>query len=255
MVIDAHIHLGSLSGREHKLAALTRYLNEAGVDRAFVSNLDAAAIGDGARDLDELDANLACLEAAKIETRLVPLYWVRPGRVDSSDHAFAGALDTEPFAGAFLAPRHNGFEADDARLDRHLSVLARLEKPVFVLVGRDDIARPYRAYQLAKRFPRTAVILCNTNPPAWGDCVDCVRQSVVREDSRLFLVTAHAKPEELQGAVRTIGADRLIFGSDGPPSLPGNKPATSRPLDAIRNALMPAEYLKVVSETVSALLV
>src|SRR5262249_60706813 len=76
MKIAAPVHLGRLADRAHSIDDVRSYLDRAGIDRAVCSNLDAAAHGENARDLDELDANLACLEAARIDPRILPLYWV-----------------------------------------------------------------------------------------------------------------------------------------------------------------------------------
>lgn len=248
MTIDTHVHLGRLADRDYPLEALRRYLDECRIDRAIVSNLDAAASPRGARDLDEPDANLACLEAAQQEPRLAALYWVRPGRFDSNVQAFAGALDCEPFVGALFAPAQNGFEADSPRLDPHLTVLARFQRPAFFLAGRDDAAAPTRVYAAARRFPKVVFVLCGSAPIAWNECLEAVQQSRQRQDARLLLATSHATLDDVRTAVATLGPEALLFGSGGP------TPGAAQLLRRLPDALDDRSRERVLAANAQALL-
>jgi predicted TIM-barrel fold metal-dependent hydrolase len=253
MLIDAHVHLGRLGNRSHTAGDLKHYLDEIRAARAIVSNLDAAA-GPGARDLDEMDANVACIEAARSDPRLAPLYWIRPGRADSNVYAFAGALDTESLVGAVLAPLWNDYLADDARLDRRIATLAKIDKPAFVLTGRENPCLPERAYNLARRHSRVTFILCCTTHAAWNDALEFVRQSIERGDARLSLTTSHATVDDVIAAVRAVGAERVLFGSDGLYFAREHSKHVRKTLDALAAGLPEDAYKKVIGGTAATLL-
>ena len=107
MIIDVHGHVGGLDARVFSLDQMARYLDACAVERVLVSSLDAVSHHPGARNLEETAANTSCLDACRQDGRLVPLYWVRLGHVDSNVHAFAGAIDIEPFAGAVSFPHED----------------------------------------------------------------------------------------------------------------------------------------------------
>lgn len=247
-MIDAHGHIGRFDERNVEPAQLVRYLTAAKIDMVLTANLAAASRGPGACDLDEPDANYAALAAHRAAARLVPLYWVRPGRFDSNLHAFAGALDTEPFAGAFFAPALNGYAADGAVLGPYLAVLARLRKPAVVLTDASDAARPLRVYRLAQRHPGVPVVLTTHQRDVHvPEAFDCVMRSLRRRDARLFVCSAYATRDEIAGAARAAGEDHLLFGSDAPRGAEHARQVQAD-LSALRQTLSPTAFRKLTRD-------
>jgi hypothetical protein len=215
MIIDAHAHLGYLDGRDRPAEGLAAYATACGVGALLTSHVDAT--GPQAL-LDEVDANLAGLEAHRKDARLVPLYWVRAGLFDSNPQALAGALSREPFAGAVFSPRLHGYTlADGERLGPYLAVLASLNRPAIM---RLDRATPAAAaagelLALARQFPRVPLLvydaLANT---ARAELLDAAAHATRRGDGLLYFDTAHADAGEIARAVAAIGPERVLFGTD-----------------------------------------
>lgn len=215
MIIDVHAHIGRLENPEGETAGLAGYLSTSNIETVFISNLQAARVGNHARDLDETEANLATLRVAEPNPRVLALYWARPGCPDSHPQAVMGALSQSPFYGLVLAPKHCDYAADDPRVDPYIQIASRYRLPVLVLSSRDEQSRPRRIYQLARRFPRQVFIILNSDADAhWREAVDCAQKSIAGNDSRLYLETAHIPPDEVTAALRVIRPDRLVFGSD-----------------------------------------
>jgi len=254
MRVDIHGHIGSLGDRTFSLDGARRYLDACGVDRLLVSNLDAASVGPGARDLDEPDANVATLEACRQEPRLTAVYWVRPGRVDSNVHALAGALETEPFSGALFSPVRNDFAADDKRLDRYVQAVGKLNRVALFETARLENARPTRVYLIARRHPRVAVVLLNAGGDThWPEAVDAVRRSIERSDARLYLATTRASAAEVAAAVEDLGARCVLFGSDATVHGEQHAARVQLQLDQLQAALAPAEFARVAGENAQEL--
>lgn len=215
MIIDVHGHIGAFADRSIVSERLIEFVESGCVDRVLISNLDAASHGDGAQDIHEADANLACLDLHRTQPKLLPVYWVRVGRFDSDVHAYAGALDSEPFLAALFAPHRNGFGTDDPELTPYLAVLGDAKKPAIFLTDADEPARPTAVYTLAKRYPHIAFLLSGVSSgPAWREALDCIERSVLRRDARLYLESSNASADEMVEAIQVVGDDHLLFGSD-----------------------------------------
>ena len=249
-----HGHVGRLGERVFSLAHMELYLDACGVQHMLVSNLDAATHHPGGADVEEAPANIACLEACRDDSRLVPLYWVRLGRVDANIHAFAGALDVEPFAGAVFAPGLNGFAADDPRLDAYLSVLAKIKKTAVFLCSHDDPGRPANIHPLARRHPQVPVVLCGVGGDTnWSEALDTVARAWQREEARLYLCTGRATVDDVLAAVGSAGAERILYGSDAVCLGAEHAEHSRLLLEQLKGALPPEAFEKVVGENAARL--
>lgn len=248
MIIDVHGHVGWLGERETNPAHLGAYLDACRVERLFVSNLNAAG-SFGGGNVEETPANVECLTLCQDDPRLAPLYWVRLGQPDSHLHAFAGALEIEPFAGAIFAPTQNGFAAGDERLDPYMSVLAKLRKPALFLTSPQEAGRPAEVHELAKRHAGVPVVLCGAGGQAqWGEAVEVVGRAAERTDARLYLCTGRADAECVRAATDAIGTERLLFGSDAPFLKDRHAEHFNTMLAELHEALSPAAYAELTSE-------
>lgn len=237
--IDVCGNIGSLDTRSATPQQLNTFAESCAIDIILFANLDAAAEGNGA---EETQANLAALEVRRDFKRLVPMYWVRPGRFDSNIHAFAGAIDAEPFAAALFAPRLGRFQADADILDPYLSVLARLHKPAVFRTDPDADARPACVYRVAQRHPGVPIVLCAASRDTHlREAVEYVERATQRRDARLYLATAHMNQDEVADAIGRIGEDHVLFASDAPQG-PDHDQATRDHLEAMRNALSTEQY-------------
>jgi predicted TIM-barrel fold metal-dependent hydrolase len=212
MVIDIHGHIGHLRERVASEPYLDHYLKECGISRILLANLEACR---AASDTHETDANLACLMACRQDPRRVPLYWVRAGREDSHPTVMAGALSTEPFAGAFLAPAWDGYGLEAGLLDPYFALLNRMSMPVLVVAGREAPCTPGHVYTFARRHPTVPVVLLvSSKTGAWDEAVAVVQRSARHDDALLLLSTGIAACQNIVAAVRTLGGERILYGSD-----------------------------------------
>lgn len=252
MLVDVHGHLSPSAPP----ARLTTYAGLCGLDFVLVSNRAAAALPPGAPDLDEAAANSACLQACRLHGRLVPLYWLRPGRPDSSLPAVAGALTTEPFVGAVFAPADGGYDlADHKLLAPYVDVLARTARPGLICIGAGEATAPVKAYDLARRFPRVPLVLCGCSAPESrrAEALDVVRRAAHRGDADLYLDTSHATGDAIRSAIYAAGAARLLFGSNALCYDDTHVPRHIAVLDELRKTLLPEEFRQVAGANAAAL--
>lgn len=246
MIIDVHGHVGWLGKREGKTAHFKMYLDACGVERLMVSNLSAAG-SFGGGNVEETPANVECLTLCREDSRLVPLYWVRVGHADSHLHAFAGALEVEPFAGAVFAPTYNGFAAGDTRLDPYMAVLGKLKKPAVFLTAPQENGKPAEVYELAKRHPSVSFVLCGAGgEDQWSEAVDVVRRAHERTSARLYLCTGRAEVDDIISTAGALGTERMLFGSDATYLGQRHGEHFRTMLGALREALSAEDYAAIV---------
>ncbi|MBU0638970.1 MAG: amidohydrolase family protein [Planctomycetes bacterium] len=247
MVVDIHGHVSTHPPDEASPAALQAYAGAARLEHLLLSNRDAARSGSG-YDHHETDANVACLNVCSDNPRLVPLYWARPGQIDSNIHAFAGALASEPFAGVTFSPAANCYAADSPLLDPYLAVMDRLGLPGVFHTAPTPAAEPLAVYHLAKRHRQVALVLCDAlTGPNRSEALDLVRWARERSDAQLYLDTAHASVDEIVTAVEAVGAARILFGTDAPCHGPTHARRCLKLLDELRAALEPGDFARLTS--------
>lgn len=219
-----------------------------GVDRLFVANLAAADVEHGGDDLDEPTANVAVLEFAMKHAFVSPLYWLRVGQFDSNLHAVAGAMASEPFVGAVLAPHWHGFRIDDVTVDPSFELLGRIQRPALVLASPSELARPAHVYAIARRHPRVPVVLCGgASNTHLREALDVLQIAIEREDANLYLDTSGAAVGDIVSLIRKIGPERVLFSSGGRLGEPADEPGTHEWITELEQAIPAAQFVRVMS--------
>ncbi len=251
MLIDVHGHIG----RDTPPARVATYAGVCGVDWVLVSNRDAAVEPPGAANADETDANVACLEACRARVHLVPLYWARPGRVDSNLHALVGALESEPFAGVVFCPAEGGFDVSDRQLEPYFSVLGAVGCPGLFCIGRDPRAAPAKVYEQARRQPKTPIVLCGcgAGEAERAAALDVARHAQRRRDADLYVDTSHSGAAEIRTAVEVLGAERVLFGTDAISYGDSHVPRHIALLEELRSSMSRADLEQVAGANAARL--
>ena len=98
--------------------------------------------------------------------------------------------------------------------DPVLEEAASLDIPVLIHTGDPPFAVPALMEPLAADHPRTTVILAHLGTQKIGYADDAI--NVARHCDNVYLETGWGHQPRVAEAVRTIGADRMVFGSDCP---------------------------------------
>jgi hypothetical protein len=246
MLIDAHGHIDA----QTPASRLSTYAGVCRLDLVLVSNRDGASVPRGVPNLDEGVANQTTLDACEQHPRLRPLYWARPGLVDSRPQTLAGALAISPFLGAVFSPADNGYSFTDPSLDAYMQALATADRPAVLLYGNDEGASPSKAYELAQRHPKGLFILSarEPSPARWAEALDVVRRSIQKKDADLYLGTAHASADNVQTAVLAVGSERVVLGTNAMRDEKSHTPRHIALLEDLRQTLSGIDYRNVTGE-------
>jgi uncharacterized protein len=215
-IVDAHGHLGSFRGYDLSTETLLANVERFGVRLVLVSNIDGAHLPGTTRDLDETAANEVTRETvARHPDRLRALAWTRPAQGGRAE-TIETYLRDHGFVGVKLHPEMNQFPADSPLVDPYLRLCERYGVAAVYHAGAEgSLSSAERIYAAARRFPRVAVVLYHMS--FFGDpapAVAAVKRSVELGDADLYLETAQAEPLAVLGAIRAVGAGRVLFGTD-----------------------------------------
>jgi len=216
-IIDAHAHIGSFRGYDLRTENLIANLNRFGIRLALISNIDGAHLPDKTLDLDEITANNITLQTVrKYPEQLRGLAWSRPTDPKGSPANLEPYLRDHGFVGVKLHPDMNQFPADSACVDGYLALCAKYKVPaVFHSDATGSNSGPEKIYAAAKRHPTVPIVLYHMGfLGPHNDAIATVIESLQKKDAELYLETSQADPEAVLQAIKAVGADRVLFGSD-----------------------------------------
>lgn len=118
--------------------------------------------------------------------------------------------------GVKLNGAQNGYPIDDPRLA--LPVIAAIAKTGTVLAlhrGADapDFTHPARVATIARAFPELRILVVHMGGAAFHD-LSAAAIAVAREHANLTLIGSAVRAIPILTAIRTLGAERVCFGSD-----------------------------------------
>lgn len=217
MIIDAHAYIGFSHRRYPPIIRTTEHLirtmDRFGISKSCVSSTMALQY-----DFKAGNAELKH-EVSKFSDRFIPFCVVHPRYWSEAVEEFEKCINEWRFSGLVLHPLEQGFPADCLSVKKLLDVAARLKVPVAIHSAEDDLAHPRRIAALASAFPTVIIIMYHMGRIfAWHDAIEfaSVYQNIILDTTD---VTHH--DGLVEKAVREIGAERVVWGSNLPTSYPG----------------------------------
>ncbi len=222
-IIDIHAHIGSFKGYDLSTPTLLSNIERYGIRLALISNIDGAELPQ-TLNLDEIKANQATAEHVRqYPDKLRGLVWTRPedGLPAKVEPFLQDSIATGPsrrvFVGMKFHPDMNHFPADDPRLDGYLRLCEKYQIPAVFHCGSDDTSNSAarRIYAVARRHPKVPVILYHMGfLGPHGLAIAAAKEALAKKDAQLYLETSQADPAEVLRAIKALGSDRVLFGTD-----------------------------------------
>ena len=211
IVIDAHCHLMATArwpyqGGADKLSAkpLVDKMNASGVDVGI-------SMGSGGNTLEWLRAsNDFNLQASKdFPGRIVPMIYFDPRYEEDGIEEIDRCMQKGGFKGIKVG--HEGAEA------RYM--LPMMEKaqhygiPVSIHSDHSVRSHPYLIADLANSFPKVTVV-CLHMGLRTAAATELLGINAAEKNPNLWLETCFSHPYPIRMAVKRLGADRIMYGSD-----------------------------------------
>jgi predicted TIM-barrel fold metal-dependent hydrolase len=214
MIWDIHAHLSGVAGRtpDEKMAKLVGFMDRMGVDRVCLSMGYPFLTDPTAKELRE--QNDQVLQAlAHYHDRAFGFVYASARHPEESVREIDRCVKNGPMVGVKLWVARR---ATDKQLDPILARAAELKAPVmqhtwFKAAGNlQGESTPLDVVDLAKRHPKATLVCGHTG----GDWQLGIR--AIRATTSLYTETGGSDPTSgfVELAVRELGADRVIYGSD-----------------------------------------
>jgi len=203
VIVDCHMHVkgGDLYRREFSADFIVRCLDEAGIDRAVVFSICL-----GSRESN----NLTYREAQKFSDRLIGFAHVNPEEGDLAVEELERAIRELNFKGVKI---HFGEFAFSKEIFLPvMDEIVKLKIPCLI-----DCKEQYNVIgELADTYPETKIIVAHLGSHNNEKLVDRFIGLAKRKEN-LFLDSSWSDvPWKIGDAITIAGAEKVLFGSDGP---------------------------------------
>ncbi len=218
VVIDGHTHFAT-RGRglpPCTVEELLSVMDGNGID-AVVTCAPYSSIGND-RTYDEANEFIAgSMEEAP--GRIIGFVRVNPHLQENALQSVKEAVGKQGFRGVKFHPRNEAFAINSEELAFPIAELAsKLGVPILIHTGEPDtygFAQPTLVGDLADSFPDLTLIVGHMGKRLYEDAI-----LVARWFENIILETSFRSPRDITRAVKRVGADRVVYGSDMPFGLP-----------------------------------
>lgn len=203
LVIDAHNHIGTRHGASQTATELVAKMDQTGVDMAVIFPF---VEGDFSNDV-------VTASVAQYSERLIPFCCVNPWHRDRAVEELRHCVEDLGFKGLKLHPTLHGYHlADHGLVDPFFAAARDLHIPIICHGASDLYNAPPEFAEMARTFPEVPLLMAHMGV-FWSP-----DQAIhlARSTPNLFLETSRAPIYEIAVAVRELGPERVIWGTDSP---------------------------------------
>ena len=218
VIIDGHTHFAG-PGRgfpPNTVGDLLSVMDRDGID-AVVTCAPYSSIGED-RTYDEVNSFIAESMKAAPE-RIIGFIRVNPHLQDHALRSIRVGVEEQGFRGVKFHPRNEAFAINSEELSFPLADLAaKLRVPILIHTGEPDtygFAQPTLVGDLADAFPDLTLIIGHMGKRLFEDAI-----LVARWFENIVIETSFRNPGDIARAVKRVGADRVVYGSDMPFGVP-----------------------------------
>lgn len=247
------------------------------IEYFLVSNLECMYEHEKGKFLkDEITGNKELLEKCEQNPKLKAELVCEPknGNAKNIDQLLQEYND-KVFALKFH-PQCSSLDANHPSYEPYMQIAKKHNKPcVFHSDRIDTFASPLKIYELAKKTPEVPVVLYHMsmasgvdkiatishlsqeelnekglnevgkingfqwqNRERWNqDGIDVVKESLAKKDANLYLETSWTKPETVVKAIKEVGEDRVLFGTDAPLGDTVKKESYAKTVSEVKTAI------------------
>jgi predicted TIM-barrel fold metal-dependent hydrolase len=209
MIVDSHVHLkhGDADKTEYSAQEIVRVMDAVGIDRSVVFAMSTTT---------RRSIEMAREAVEQYPQRLIPYAYALPSYERAALDELDGAVTEYGFRGIKI---HAG----------ECSLAEYIVDPVIALAGRrgvpcliDCLGRDRPVERMARTYPETTVIVAHLGKYLCEDetLIDRFIGLAETYPSLILDLSGVVLPGKIVEAAARIGADRLVFGTDGPHEAP-----------------------------------
>ncbi len=220
MIIDTHVHFGSILNFNLKKKTVLLAMEKYHVSKAIVSNCQCSEydhnqrIIPDAKQVPMLTASKAAIDFAKDNPdRIYAAIWVKPHlEQPSAELEYLLKVHLDYVKALKIHPFHSAILFDDPRVETYIALAERLKLPVITHTAKDEGSSCKRVAAMAKKYPNVRFVMAHLGLET--DNEEAIR--LCAEIPNLYGDTAWVPMESAIKFIKTVGSEKLMFGSDMP---------------------------------------
>ena len=206
-IIDSHTHIDEAGFWVDPPETILKLMDEAGIEKAVVMTYRDAPLPSGDDPLEYVAA------ACRQHPRLIGYARMNPRFGDRAVEALERSFRDLGMKGLKLHPVSYVMHPASPETVALIRTAAEWHAPTLFHCGDEDFTLPYQIAQAAELVPEATIILGHMG--GYFHVEDAILAA--QQHPNLILETsAMPYPHMIKRAVETIGADRVLFASDGP---------------------------------------
>jgi len=214
---EAYLNHEHAGGQPFDVATLLAMEDEAGIEVAVVMPANYQA---GTRTVNPQPDNQRVADAIRGNRRCIGCATINPTLGDENTARQLAIMRDNGFGGAKLMAVLHHYNIDDATVDPVMEALRESGLVASIHSGSDSV-HPNRIEKVARRFPEVPIIMDHMGyPDATADAIrvaeECPNVYLGTTILRFFKPPEQANPTAVAEAVRRVGAERVVWGSNLP---------------------------------------
>lgn len=212
-VVDCAVCLPVVKGKL-SVAAWRREADPWNIEHTIAAPTGAMVV------IDNAESNIQMVKLTRNpRNRISGLAVVNPWHGKRGVDMLRKAFD-QGLAGLYLYPSRQGFRLTDKIVDPLIKVCRTHNRPVYSHTGTPGCEMPFQLAELARRFPSVTFVMGHA---AWSDFSGYDVIPAARQAPNIMIETSCTVACLVRTAISELGADRLLFGTGYPHSLPGHE--------------------------------
>ncbi|MDD3746735.1 MAG: amidohydrolase family protein [Anaerostipes sp.] len=204
--IDAHAHIGEYggwAGVSSSEESILKNMNEYEIEKTILCSANYERNED-TREMFE-----------SYPKCIIPLVYVNPLKSEKAISDIDYYIGEKGFQGIKINPLRDAFVADDTCLDVVMEKAQEYKVPVFIHSGHPPYSLPWSIALLAERFPKVKVVMIHMGH-GHGVYIDAALKMARRYENIYLEMSGMPMGCKIKEAYETVGADRIMFGTDSP---------------------------------------
>lgn len=204
--IDAHAHIGDFGGWckvSINADELIKQMDDYEIEKTILCGRDPG---------DNPDV---CAAYKKYPDRILPIVYASPFEGEQGIKNIYHYVQDENFVGIKLNPLKQAYVADADFVDPIMQAADDLNIPVFIHCGHPPYSLPWSIALLAERFPNVKVVMIHMGH-GHGVYIDASLKMARRHPNLYLEMSGMPMNSKIKEAYDTVGADRIMFGTDAP---------------------------------------
>ncbi|MEC3885152.1 amidohydrolase family protein [Halobacillus sp. HZG1] len=218
MIIDAHAHISKSNLAKPEI--LLKDMDLAAIDMTILvpggmldirKMSDYTTLREEAEPVDPDNAFVAeCIQ--KYPERFIGFYCFNPLNLEEDlDESFNG-LKKDGFRGVKLAPLVHNISFSDPTIEKIVNCCGEYNMPLYTHVTANQVSSVAALATLIKKYPKTKFIIGHMG---LGD-VDQQAINIASKFSNVYLETSLAPLLSLKLAIKEVGVEKILFGTEFP---------------------------------------